>query len=224
MGIGQDAFDARFATELEALSGMGLAAGLVGRTYVHPALGIAFTCPPDWTLPDLSDVVKGIEGRRINSELEPLNEAIRAASLQQLPLVVVAAPMLDDPIARIGPDEIRPLITVLLEDTVDPAEESTFDLLEYVNTNLFYSHALMEDYRLLERPQRTTLSGCDAVTYRAAYTTLHGDAVDRCPFRDRAYYVRRGPAIYSIRMGDYPDRDPRLAVDFGSVVDSICLS
>lgn len=224
MGIGKDAFDARFATELKALSGMGLTAGVVGRTYVHQALGIAFDCPPDWTLRDLSDVAKGIEGRRINSQLEPLNEAIRAAALEQLPLVVVAAPILDDPVARLGPDEIEPLMGVQLEETVDPAAESTFDLLEHVNRGLFYSHALMEDYRLLERPERTTLSGCDAVAYCAAYTTLHADAVDGCPVRERTYYVRRGTAIYTIRMVDYPDRDPRLAFDFSSVVDSICLS
>jgi hypothetical protein len=141
-----------------------------------------------------------------------------------LPLAVVAAPMLDDPIARLGPDEIVPLIAVMLEETVEPAAESTFDLLERVNTGLFYRHALMEDYRLLERPERTTLSGCDAVTYCAAYTTLHADAVDGCPFRERSYYFRRGPDIYTIRMGDYPDRDPRLAFDFTSVVNSICLS
>jgi hypothetical protein len=169
-------------------------------------------------------VVKAIEARRINSHLELVNEAIRVASLQQLPLAVLAAPILDDPIARLGPDEIRPLITMFLEDTVDPAAEPTFDLLEHVNSHLFYSYALLEDYRLLERPARTTLSGCDAVTYRAAYTMLHADTVDRCPVRHRSYFVRRGPDVYSIRMADYPDRDPRLAFDFTGVVESICLS
>ena len=143
---------------------------------------------------------------------------------EDLPVAVVAAPTLDDPVATLGPEELGPLIAVQFEDTVDPAAESTFDLLERVNADLFFPHALMEDYRLLERPERTTLSGCDAVAYCAAYTTLHVDAVDGCPVRERTYYVMRGPAIYTIRMVDYPDRDPRLACDFSSVVDSICLS
>jgi hypothetical protein len=227
MLVGQDSFDARFAAELTALREMGAAAAVVGGTFVHEPLGIAFTSPPGWTLRDLREVEEFVQGRLTNSRTDVVNaafnEVMREISALFLPVMVLAAPPLDDPIARFGPHEIGPLITILREEVVDPAAESDFDLLTSVNEAVALSRFSLEDYRLLRSPERTILSGYEAVTYSAAYTVLHVDAVGGCPFRERAYRFRRGSAIYSIRMGDYPDRDPRLAFDYTGVVDSICL-
>jgi hypothetical protein len=224
LGIGQESFDARFATELKALRAMGSAAGVVGSTYVHEGLGIAFACPPDWRPRDRSEVQEGIDKRLVSRNAGIMNGVVRELSLENLPLVVLAAPTLDDPIARLGADELAPLIALQFEETVVEDAESPFDLFDHVDEGLFYSRAFVEDYRLLRRPERTALSGCDAVAYTAAYTTLRSDAVDGCPVRERTYYFMRGPAIYTIRMCDYPDRDPRLAFDFTSFVESICLT
>jgi hypothetical protein len=227
MSVGHDTFDARFATELAALHEMGAAAAVVEGTFIHEPLGIAFTSPAGWTLRDLREVEEFVEGRLANSRTDVVNaafnEAIREISAQFLPVMVVAAPPLDDPIARFGPHEIAPLITIAHEGEVDPAAESDFDLLARVNGTVALSRFSLEDYRLLRSPERTVLSGNDAVTYWAAWTVLHVDAVGGCPFRERAYFFQRGSAIYSIQMGDYPDRDPRLAFDYTGVADSICL-
>jgi hypothetical protein len=227
MPVGQDTFDARFAAELNALKEMGVPMAVVEGTFVHEPLGIAFTSPPGWTLRELREVQEFVEGRLINSRddifSKAFNEVMREISARDLPVMVLAAPPLDDPIGWLGPHEIAPLISILREEEVDPAAESDFDLLASVNEGRVLSRISLEDYRLLRSPERTTLSGYEAVTYSAAYTALHVDAVGGCPFRERAYVFRRGPAIYSIRMGDYPDRDPRLAFDYTGVIDSICL-
>lgn len=224
MGIGQKAFDARFANELRTLSEMGSTAGVVGSTYIHQRLGIAFDCPPGWTLRDDAELKEAMEARLISRDNDVLNKAIRAMAVQDLPIAVIAAPTIDDPIAHLGPHEITPLISLMHDDPIDPDEEATFDLLQHITASLFYSHALLQDYRLLERPKRTTLSGCDAVTYTAAYTAMIGNAVEGCPFREHAYFFTRGSDIYTLRMGDYPDWDPKVAFDYSEVVSSICLS
>ncbi|HEU4454345.1 MAG TPA: hypothetical protein VFR81_14855 [Longimicrobium sp.] len=92
----------------------------------------------------------------------------------------------------------------------------------HVATDLAIFHGHMEDFRLLARPARTTLSDCEAVTYTAAYTVLHADAARGCPARERAIYVRQDRAVYGVRMCDYPDVDPRLEFDYDELARGIC--
>jgi hypothetical protein len=223
VGIGQEAFDARFAEQLLALREMGSSAGVVGSTFVHADLGVAFDCPAGWTLRDQKDVQEGIEARLISRDNELVNKVMRELSAKYMPLAVLAAPTLDDPIAHLGPHEITPLITLMHEHTMESDEAPTFDLLEYVNSNLFYQRVFLQDFRHLQRPERTTLSESDAVLSLATYTALMEGAVEDIPFRERSYHFTRDRDVYTIRMGDYPDRDARLAFDFSDVVSSICL-
>lgn len=222
MGVGHEAFEARFAGELAALRESSLAAGAVAGTYVDGALGFGFVIPPGWRVRDLGEVERVAEGRLLNSHQEQHNEAFRSLTPDFLPLVVIGAPELDDPVARLGPHDIFPVVAIHLEETIPAKAVARFDLWQHVAVDLAHFHGHMEDFRLLGKPARTTLSDCEAVTYLAAYTVLHADAAKGCPARERTFYVRQDRAIYGVRMCDYPDVDPRLAFDYDDFVRGIC--
>jgi hypothetical protein len=214
LGVGHEAFEARFARELASLRQSSRTAGLVAGTYVDEAHGFGFVLPPGWGVRDPREVERVAEGRLVNSHHEELNDAFRSLTSDFLPLVVIAAPELDDPAARLGPHELGPVVAIHLEETISAKAAPKFDLWRHVAVDLAHFHGHIEDFRLLRKPARTTLSGCEAVTYRAAYTVLHADAVEGCPARERTFYVRQDRAVYGVRMCDYPDRDPRLEFDF----------
>ena len=190
------------------------------RTFVNPVLGLGFRFPPGWVIRDPIDVARVREGRLLTDYDDLFNEIHRGLTDQYLPVVTVAPPPLDDPVARLGPHEIAPVITVHLEPTIDP---DASDLWGHVMIDLAHFHARVQDYRLIERPSRVAVSECAAVTYTATYTFLHADAVGGCPTRERCIYVHQDPPLYEIRMCDYPERDPRLAYDFDEFVGTICI-
>jgi len=157
----------------------------------------------------------------VNTHEDALLEVLRSITAEHQPLVVLAAPALDDPIARLGPHEISPVITLHLEEVIPPSDEAAFTLWTHVQIDLAHFHAHLADYRLVVQPEMTSLSEHEGVTYTASYTTFHADAVTGCPVRERTYYFRQGPAVYSLRLCDYPERDLRLAFDFDQVVASV---
>jgi hypothetical protein len=222
MGIGTKEFEQRFATALAALRSSGQVAGVCGRSYVNDLLGIAFALPAGWLLRDLQEVSETAEGRLLSSHEHDWNEAFRSLSDAFLPLVTISAPTWDDPLARLGPHELSPVAVLQFEHAITDEEVATFDLWDHVATDLSYFHAHVEDFRLLVPPSQVTLSECDAVTYSAAYTLLHADAVEGCPTREQAVYVRQDSAIYALRLCDYPDRHPQLSFDFASFLTSVC--
>ncbi|MDP9353564.1 MAG: hypothetical protein M3P51_18745 [Chloroflexota bacterium] len=223
MGVGSAAFEARFANVLAKLRHAGEMAGVVDGTYVHDVLGIGFALPESWSARDICEVERVAEGRLLNSYDEVFNEVSRSLTASYLPIVVVAAPDLDDPVARLGPHEVTPVITLHLEDTVAASEVATFDLLYHVATDLAHFHARVEDYRLMSGPDHAKISGCDAVSYVATYMMQHADAVGGCPFRERACYFLHGAGIYALRMCDFPELDPRLTFNYNTFVAGVCI-
>lgn len=221
MGIGADAFRRAFAAQLCAIELEGAEAGFIDGVYVDPVYGFGFACPPDWRGGDLTSLGRTAEGRLLNSHDDRANDAVREVSQEHLPLAVTLAPALDDPVARIGPIPVAPLVSVHLE--AEFAGDEDHDLLAWVREDLAIMHGLIEDYRLVEGPARLVLSACDAVTFTVTYTMLHADAVEGCPTRERAVYVLQDPTVYAFRMCDYPRRDPRLAFDFDEIVASILI-
>ena len=162
------------------------------------------------------------EGRLLSSHEDDWNEAFRSLSDAHLPIVTVSAPTWDDPIARLGPHELSPVAVLQLEHAISDQDAAAFDLVEHVATDLAYFHAHIEDFELTTPPQRTIFSGCDAVSYSAAYTMLHADAANGCPTREHAIYVQHGSAVYALRACDYPDRSERLSFDFSEFLASVC--
>lgn len=211
-------FDRRFADQLHALRTAGSSAGLVGGWYLHSALGVGFACPAGWIARDMEEIAPVAEGKMVNSHEELLNEILQSNASEHLPLVVVAPPELDDPIARLGPHEIAPLIALHLEtEPVSPL------LVEHVRGDVALFHAHMEDYRLLSALQPLRISDHEAIGYIASYRQGHMDAASWCPVRERAFYIKHGLFIYELRLCDYPDVDPRLAFDFGDFARGIVL-
>jgi hypothetical protein len=223
VGIGHNAFEVLFAEELATIRRTPRAARVVAETYVNDVLGFGFSIPAGWSVQGLREVERVAEGRLVSSHDDLFNDALRSLTTEFLPLVVVAAPELADPAGWLGPHEISPVAAVHLEEAISADSAFTFDLWDHVATDLAHFHGHVEDYRLLVEPARTILSGCEAISYAATYTILHADAVEGCPARERTYYVRQDRAVYGIRMCDYPERDPRLAFDFDSFVQSIRL-
>ena len=221
MGIGTEAFSAEYAAELSALRDSARAAGVVEGRYVNDALGIAFELPSGWIARDLREIARTAEGRLLTSHAEELNDAFRSLTEQFLPLVAISAPVWDDPVARLGPHELSPVAALYLEEGLSAAASGDFDLWEHVAVDLAHFHAHIEDYRLLEAPERTSLSGCPAVSYWAAYTFLHADAVEGCPTREWSHYVLHESQVLALRLCDYPDRHARLAHDFRPFVATL---
>jgi len=197
-------------------------AGVSDRTYVNDPLGIAFGLPSGWRLRDTREIADAAEGRMLNSHDNDWNEAFRSLSDVYLPLATISAPTWDDPIARIGPHEISPVAALQFEHAVSAGDSSEFDLHAHVATDLSYFHAYMEDFRLLSGLTRLRFSRCEAVTYTAAYTALHADAVEGCPTREQAYYVLHRSGVYALRLCDYPDRHERLSFDFAPFTATVC--
>lgn len=157
MGIEHNAFELLFADELASMRHTSQAAAVISGTYVNEVLGLGFSIPAGWSVRDLREVERVAEGRLVSSHEELLNDAFRSLTAEFLPLVVVAAPELDDPAGWLGPHEISPVIAVHLEEVIPIDRLSTFDLWDHVATDLAHFHGHVEDYRLLEEPQRTTL-------------------------------------------------------------------
>ena len=222
MGEGTSRFERRFARELATLRQAGQIAGMSEGTYVNDPLGIGFTLPSGWILRDRREVAETAEGRLLSSHEDDWNEAFRSLSDAYLPLVTISAPPWDDPVARLGPHELSPVVVIQLEQVIADDEGPAFDLWDHVATDLGYFHAHIEDFRLITSPRRATLSDCEAVSYAAAYTLLHADAAQGCPTREHALYVRQGSAVYALRACDYPERSDRLSFDFSPFLASVC--
>jgi hypothetical protein len=220
MGIASEGFDKQFAAQLACLRADAAVAGVVDGTFVHDLLGVAFQLLPSWIVRDLQEVARTAEGRLLSSHEDDVNEAFRMLTDEFLPIVTISAPTLDDPSARLGPHEISPVIVLHLDEVLADASVP-FDLADHVATDLAHFHAYVEDYRLTAGPELTTLGGCEAVHFTAAYTFLHADAVEGCPAREEAYYVCHHGAVLALRLCDFPDRDQRLAVDFGPFIQSV---
>ncbi len=112
------------------------------------------------------------------------------------------------------------MITLHLEDTVP--EGAAIDLLDQAKSDLTLFHAYMEDYRLLDGPARTGISGVRGRDLPGGVPMLHADAVGSCPFRERTYYVRQDTPIYRLRMCDFPEIDPRLVFDYDEFLRRVC--
>jgi hypothetical protein len=225
MGIGRREFIGTFAAVLASLSQTtSAAAAVVDRTYINRKLGLGFTTPDKWIFRDLKDVGEMAAGRLISEDDDELNTIFQSLTEAHLPLVVVSAPQLAIPEARFGPHEIAPVISVHLEDTLpirgrDP--HLPFDLREHVAIDLDHFHELVAGFRLLKDPRRITLSNCEAIEYWATYPFLHEALPTGCPVRERTIYVTQNPAIYGIRMCDYPERSSLLTHDFDGFVKTI---
>lgn len=221
MGMGTEAFGRRFRAGLTELRGSHLLAGIAGGVYLNDPLGIAFELPNGWIVRSRQEVAETAEGRLLSSHEQHLNDAFRSLTDAFLPLVTVSARMWDDPVARLGPHELSPVAALQFEHAITDDEAPSFDLRGHVATDVAYFHAHIEDYRLDEGPSGVTLSGCEAIAYRARYTVLHADAVEGCPAREQAFYVRHDSGVYALRLCDYPERHARLAFDFSSFTERV---
>jgi hypothetical protein len=221
VGVGTSSFQNRFATQLAALRSADRFEGVVDGTYVNDVLGIGFRVPDSWIVKSLKEVADTKEGRILREDLPDWNEALRQVSDQHLPLVTISAPAWDDPVARLGPHELSPVVVLQLEHVLDDGALDDFDLAPHVNEDLTNFHALIAEYALESGPAATSRFMAPAIEYVARYSMLHADAVEGCPTRERAVYVQHDAAVYAVRCCDYPERHERLSFNFDSVVDSL---
>jgi hypothetical protein len=223
VGISTGDFERRFRAGLTELRRSHLLAGIADGAYLNDPLGIAVEFPHGWIVRTWPEVADTAEERLLSSHEQNWNDAFRSLTDAFLPLVTVSARTWDDPVARLGPHELSPVAALQFEHAISDDEAPAFALGDHVATDLAYFHAHMEDYRLEGDPSHVTLSRCEAIAYCARYTVLHADAVEGCPARERAFYVRHDSGVYALRLCDYPERHARLAFDFSSFTEQVYL-
>jgi hypothetical protein len=230
MGIGRREFLVQFGSAIAVLASAGRAAAFVEDLYLDREHGIAFRCPPGWKFENLAEVRRTKAGMLLDLEgfdTERWAEFIRTD--QTYAAFVVVADM-----ARArsmpgwqgpgDPDVIAPGISVQFEGTWEddgPAPGTPFSLAAFVEQDLRNFRRAYPFFRLHGPPTERRISEAEAIEYVAEYGFRHANLAVPVPMRERVLYVHQNPAIYSIRMWDYPTADPPLVHDFESFIPTI---
>jgi hypothetical protein len=229
MGIGRREFLAQFGAAIAFLTTTsGALAAVVGDLYLNRRHGIAFRKPSGWTFQDLRDV--GTSKEAMVLEFDGLTPELWVEALRSEPMFAAFVVVADMRVARTLTDEagdidrIAPGISVHYEGTwatdgPDPA--APFSLEAFVTRDLALFAEGYRDFRLARPPRSIELSSCAAIEYVATYRYVQVRLPHAVPMRERVVYVYQGPAIYSIRMFDYPKVAPTLGYDFDAFLSTV---
>lgn len=226
MGLGRERFIAEFPEAAEFLRREPPAAStIIGDLYLNRLRGIAFKKPPTWELISLPGARSAQEGIQLQDP--EMSDAVREyvqSDDTHAPFVVLADVLRARATGAASKDvdQLAAMVYTSFEGTLQGAEpeEAVATLEEYVADDLELFAVNYMNLRLLQRPISLIISECEAVEYRCTYHFQHIEIAVPIPVRERTVYVLQEPAIYSIRMVDYPDLDPPLAHDFGAILES----
>ena len=228
MGIGRREFLIQFSGALAVLAKTESAVGILEDLYLNRRHGIAFRKPHEWEFRDIRDIGRTKQGMLL--EFENFDSAAFAEYLANdttHEAFVLAADMRS---ARLAPGaesadaQVAPGLGVYYEgaSTTDwPYPDKPFSLEAYVERDLENFAAAYRDFRLLELPEATTVSECEAMQYTVQWRYVHRDLPNGVTMRERVLYIYQGPAIYSVRMFDYPALRPPLTYNFESFIPTI---
>jgi hypothetical protein len=229
MGIGRREFIAEFGAAMAVLASAQRVAGVLEDLYVSRQHGIAFRKPAGWVFENVQAANANVEGILLDLpgfDSDTWASHFRAETSHHA-LVVVA----DHPRARPirgwkgpKPETFCPIFTLayegVLEDNADE-HEIPATLMQYVNVDLPLTSRFYKRFRVLKDPVPRTISGCDAVEYTSEHLFDHVHLPEPVMARERALYIHQGPAIYSIRMADYPSFSPPLVHDFDEFIETV---
>jgi hypothetical protein len=229
MGIGRREFLLQFGAVIASLAATsGAAAAAVDDLYINRRHGIAFRKPQGWEFHDLRDIGRTKAGMLLDLDgFDPDAWAEMLSAQKKFEAFVVAADMR---CARLAPGAtsedatIAPGVSVSYEGTWEedgPAPDAPSSLTSFVARDLHLFRQGYGEFRFLKPPASPTVSGCEAVEYTARYLYAHRYIQRPIPMRERVLYVHQVPAIYSIRMFDYPEITPPLEHQFDEVIASL---
>ena len=230
MGIGRREFLLQFGGAIATLASLGRAAAFVEDLYVDRHHGLAFHRPAGWTFESLMQTSRVKEGMLL--DVPGFDHERWAAFIREdtkySPFVVVADMARGQPIpgwqGTGDPDALAPGISAQFEGTWEhggPDPSAPFSLLAYVKRDLFSFADVYRRFQVVRAPEARQISGCEAVEYWAAYEYRHRQTPLGAPMRERVLYVHQDPAIYSIRMWDYPELPKPIVHDFDSFIPTI---
>lgn len=228
MGTGRREFLARFGAVLGTLSaGSSSVAAAIDDLYVNPLHGIALRKPQGWRFEDLDEQLRFQEGLLLDG-VSPADWAHLLGTIpEHHPFVIVSDESRRLSLGGIdGPaeHEISIAAGVFFEGTWErdgPAPTQPPSLPAFVDFDLECFSRLYWEFTLLREPRRTTISGCESIEYTARFRWRHTAAPDGIPVRERVLYIYQKPAIFSVRMCDYPEVDPTLTQDYDEFVETI---
>lgn len=231
MGIGRREFLLQFGAAITTLASLGRAAAFVEDLYVDRRHGIAFRRPAGWTYESLAEATRTKSGMLLDfAGFDPERWAEFIQQDEKYAAFVVVGDMArSQPMpgwkGGAEPDVIAPGISVQFEGTW--AEDGPYPRGQPVSIPAFVERDLKNfsrayaNYRLLQVPAPRRISGCDAVEYLASYGYKHRQVAGAIPMRERVLYIHQDPAIYSVRMWDYPELRPALEYSFDSFIPTI---
>jgi hypothetical protein len=200
-----------------------------GGLYVNRRHGIAFRVPEGWEFVDLAEVARTREGMRLNYEEfdpEAWAESLRELSVHEAFTVVRDLRNAHHVADATSPDVewLAAGVGVYYEGSWNFGEANDDEpsaLAAYVEDDLETFAASLRDYRVLQAPRPISVSGRAAMEHVAQYSYMHRDLPRPATLRERVIYVYRRPALYTVRMFDFPEVDPPVCYDFDAFVTTL---